>query len=131
MKHLCLLIISLSVAAIVSAQFVVPEDRPQRTPEDIARKQTSRLVRELSLTDSVVIDSIYRINVRHNKRRMQGLTRAEEYEGMHLFMDEIQSVLTPEQFDRFMNQKVDKPRHPHASYMPARPDSITRRPPEP
>lgn len=129
MKYLYLAILLLLTTALVHAQPVVPMDQPQRTPEEIARKQTSMLMRELNLTDSLVIDSIYRINVRHNKRRMQGLTRAQEYEGIQLFLSELKGVLTAEQFDRFMNHKMDMPRHPHASYMPSRPDSMPRKQP--
>ncbi len=132
MKHLYLAIILLSVSAVATAAPPpMPADQPQRTPEEMARKQTMRLVRELSLTDSVVVDSIYRINLRHNKRRAQGLTRAEEYEGMKQFVNELQGILTPAQFESFMNHKADTPRHPHASYMPARTDSTPRRPQAP
>lgn len=130
MKYLFYMaIILLSVA--VQAYAVVPMDQPQRTPEEIARKQTSMLERELNITDSAVLDSIYRINLRHNKRRIQGQTRAEEYEGMQLFVTELRGILTPAQFSQFMNHKVDKPRHPHASYMPSRPDSMPNKRPMP
>ena len=36
-------------------------------------------------------------------------------------------ILTEEQFNVFMNQTVNVPRYPHASYAPARPDSMTRK----
>lgn len=128
MKHLYLVVILLALSASVNAQPPAQKDMPQRTPEEMARKQTYMLIRELGLTDSIVIDSIYRINVRHNKRRMQGQSRAEELQGMYLFLEEIKGVVTPEQYDRFMNRKPDCPRHPHATYAPARPDSVARRP---
>ncbi len=128
MKHLYLVFILLALSASANAQPPVPKDMPQRTPEEMARKQTYMLIRELGLTDSLVIDSIYRINLRHNKRRMQGQSRAEELQGMYLFLEEIKGVVTPEQYDRFMNRKPDCPRHPHATFAPARPDSAARKP---
>lgn len=128
MEHLYLVVILLALSASVNAQPPAQKDMPQRTPEEMARKQTYMLIRELGLTDSIVIDSIYRINVRHNKRRMQGQSRAEELQGMYLFLEEIKGVVTPEQYDRFINRKPDCPRHPHATYAPARPDSVARRP---
>ena len=128
MKHLYLVFILLALSASVNAQPPAQKDMPQRTPEEMARKQTYMLIRELGLTDSIVIDSIYRINVRHNKRRMQRQSRAEELQGMYLFLEEIKGVVTPEQYDQFMNRKPDCPRHPHATYAPARPDSVARRP---
>lgn len=128
MKYFYLAIILVASAVALNAQPPVQPDQPKRTPEDIARKQTSMLVRELNLRDSLVIDSIYRINVRHTKRRMQGLTRAEEIQGMQDFMVELQAILTPAQYDRFMNSKADRPRHPHATFVPAKPDSAGRRP---
>lgn len=130
MKYCYLAIMLVCAAVLVNAQPPsFPPDQPKRTPEEIARKQTSMLVRELNLKDSMVIDSLYRINVRHNKRREAGQTRAQEFEGMQFFLSELKGILTPEQYNQFMNQKVDKPRHPHAPYAPARPDSINRRPP--
>lgn len=128
MKYCYLAIMLVCTAALVNAQSSsFPCDQPKRTPEEIARKQTAMLIRELNLKDSMVIDSLYRINVRHNKRREAGQTRAQEFEGLQLFMSELKNILTPEQYDKFMNQKVDKPRHPHAPYAPSRPDSINRR----
>ena len=127
MKHIYLAFILLLVSTFVQAEPIVPNEQPQRTPEDVARKQTYRLVRELNLTDSIIIDSIYRINIRHNLLRMQGMTRAQEYNGLQQFIEELRGILTEEQFNVFMNQTVNVPRHPHASYAPARPDSMTRK----
>lgn len=128
MKHLYLVLVLLALSAFAYAQPPMPKDMPQRTPEEMARKQTYMLIRELNLTDSMTIDSIYRINVRHNKRRMHGMSRAEELEGMYLFQKEIKGVLTAEQYDRFMNRRPDSQRHPHATFAPARPDSLGRKP---
>lgn len=131
MKYFYLVIVLFVVATVSYAQPPVPMDQPKRTPEEMARKQTTMLVRELNITDSMVIDSLYRINVRHNKRREQGLTRAQELESLQLFMKELRGILTANQFDQFMNNKADRPRHPHASFAPSRPDSINHRPPMP
>ena len=50
---------------------------PQRTPEEIARKQTEMLVRDLEIKDSLQIDTIYCIHLRYARLRQMSNTRAE------------------------------------------------------
>lgn len=101
----CLL--SLSGASLVHAQSpsTVPV-RPQRTPEEIARKQTEMLARELLLTDSLQRDSIYHIHLRYVQLRMSGSTRAEEISRTQHYYDELRLVLTAEQYEAFMNKPL-------------------------
>ena len=74
--------------------------RLQRTPEEEALKQTMRLVRELGIQDSVRFDTLYRM---HLKQRMQAI------------YDELKVLLTPEEFERFMNHPAEQPRRPRGA----------------
>ena len=90
-------------------------DRPQRTPEEEASKQTTRLVRELGIMDSSRIDTLFRMHLKYARIRHQGLTRAQNMERMHAIHSELQQLLTPEEFNRFMNHPVEQPRRPHGA----------------
>ena len=89
--------------------------RPQRTPEEEALKQTTRLVRELDIHDSVRIDTLYRMHLKYAKFRQKGLTRAENMERMQAIYAELKVLLTPEEFERFMNHPAEQPRHPRGA----------------
>lgn len=104
------LFIALS-AGLMMAQEPV-SDRPQRTPEDEALKQTVRLVRELDIKDSVRFDTIYKMHLKYARVRQKGLTRAQEMERMQAIYDELKTLLTKKEFDQFMNHPVEQPRRP-------------------
>ena len=91
------------------------ERRPQRTPEEEALTQTTRLTRELGITDSVRIDTIYRMHLKYARFRQKGLTRAENMERMNAIYAELQKLLTPEEFERFMNHPAELPRRPRGA----------------
>lgn len=101
-------------ALILSAQESV-DQRPQRTPEDEARKQTTRLVRELGITDSVRIDTLYKMHLKYAILRQNGLTRAENMERMQAIYGELKRLLTPDEFERFMNHPAEQPRRPRGA----------------
>ena len=85
---------------------------PQRTAEEEARKQTGMMVRELSLTDSLQIDTLYRLHLKYARLRRQSNTRQEELNRLVLFTNELKDILTAEQYHRFMSVQVDSlPRH--------------------
>lgn len=90
-------------------------DRPQRTPEDEALKQTVRLVRELDIKDSVRFDTIYKMHLKYARVRQKGLTRAQEMERMQAIYDELKTLLTEKEFDQFMNHPVEQPRRPRGA----------------
>lgn len=98
-----------------------PSDRPQRTPEEEALRQTTRLVRELGIRDSVRIDTIYRMHLKYAVIRQKGLTRAENMERMQAIHNELKLLLTEEEFERFMNHPAEQPRRPRGTnaLMPA------------
>ncbi|MDY4514802.1 MAG: hypothetical protein SPD96_07480 [Paludibacteraceae bacterium] len=85
---------------------------PQRTPEEIARKQTEMLVRDLEIKDSLQIDTIYCIHLRYARLRQMSNTRAEHLARVQQMYAELKEVLTEEQYTRFMNQQLDSPRRP-------------------
>ena len=88
-------------------------NRPQRTPEEEARKQTIRVANELGIKDSVRIDTIYRMHLKYARWRQKGLTRAENMQRMQAIHDELERLLTPEEFEQFMNHPSETPRRPH------------------
>ena len=96
-------------------------ERPQRTPMEEALKQTTRLARELGIHDSVRIDTLFKMHLKYAVKRQQGLTRAQNMERMQAITRELQKLLTPDEFDRFMNHPVEQPRRPHGAnrMMPA------------
>lgn len=89
--------------------------RPQRTPEEEASKQTERLVRELGIRDSVRIDTIYRMHLKYAQIRQKGLTRGENMERMQSIYNELKQLLTPDEFERFMNHPAEQPRRPRGA----------------
>jgi len=91
------------------------ENRPRRTPEEEAMKQTIRLVRELEIHDSIRFDTIYRMHLKYARWRQKGLTRAENMQRMQAIHDELQLLLTPEEFERFMNHPSEIPRRQHGT----------------
>ena len=99
------------------AQEPVLEPRPQRTPEEEALKQTTMLVRELGITDSVRIDSLYAMHLRYARARHQNITRAQDIERMQAIYESLKRLLTAEEFERFMNHPVEQPRRPRGAHM--------------
>lgn len=90
-------------------------DRPQRTPEEEALKQTMRLFRELGIRDSVRFDTIYRMHLKYARFRQKGMTRAENMQRMMSIQSELQLLLTPAEYERFMNHPAEQPRHPRGA----------------
>lgn len=114
MKRLFILVFGALLSGVIMAQEPVDE-RPQRTPEEEAIKQTTRLVRELDIRDSTRIDTIYRMHLKYARIRQRGLTRAQNMERMQSIYSELKVLLTEKEFDRFMNHPVEQPRRPHGA----------------
>lgn len=108
---------SIVCATLVAGMLLAQEQnvRPQRTPEEEASKQTERLVRELGIKDSVRIDTIYRMHLKYARIRQKGLTRAENMERMQSIYNELEQLLTPDEFERFMNHPAEQPRRPRGA----------------
>lgn len=112
------------VSALLSFAQVPPQERPQRTPEEEAQKQTMRLCRELGIKDSVRIDTIYRMHLKYARVRQKGLTRQENMERMQAIYNELKLLLTPEEFELFMNHPVEQPRRPKGANVTSKPDIV-------
>lgn len=124
MNRIYLFLIFLSFSVWSWAQAPMAESRPQRTPEEIARKQTEMLSRELELTDSLQRDSIYRIHLRYVRMRFVSNTRAEELDRMQSYYRELKHVLTPQQYEAFMNKPLAPgPRQPQGGAIVGTPPS--------
>lgn len=113
-KRISFVLFAALTAGVLWAQEPV-SDRPQRTPEEEASKQTTRLVRELGIQDSTRIDTIYRMHLKFARVRQQGLTRAQNLDRMQSIYEELKKLLTNEEFERFMNHPVEQPRRPHGA----------------
>ena len=106
-----LLLLFVSVAVCAQSQAV--NDRPQRTPDELAKKQTEMLVRRLHLTDSVQRDTLYRLHLKYAKLRMISNTVREDLERRIAINDELKGILSPEQYEQFMNLQIQQgPRRP-------------------
>ena len=110
-------LLSLLCCALLAGRLTAQEQqaRPQRTPEEEASKQTERLVRELGIRDSVRIDTIYKMHLKYALIRQKGLTRAENMERMQSIYNELKQLLTPDEFERFMNHPAEQPRRPRGA----------------
>ena len=90
---------------------------PQRTPIDIAYKQTEMLVRELNITDSLLRDKLLDIHFKYALMRDKNNTRADILNMMQQIINDLQSIFSPEQFAHFMNSRVNHlPRFTQSSH---------------
>lgn len=105
--------------------------RMQRTPEEEATQQTERLIRELGIQDSARIDTLYRMHLKYARVRQKGLTRAENMERMNAIYAELKLLLTPEEFEQFMNHPAEQPRRPRGANFVAPKEPMPGRPIEP
>lgn len=90
-------------------------DFPKRTPEEQALKQTAMLIRELKLSDSAQIDSIYRIHLRYARLQQDNSSsREQQMEQMQQMVEELKGILTKSQLALFNNRRSSQdPRRPH------------------
>ena len=132
MKRFLISIVCVLFAGMVFAQEQPTSARLQRTPEEEAMKQTERLVRELSIRDSARIDTLYKMHLKFAILRRTGLSRAQEMDRMNAMVAELKRILTPEEFERFMNHPAEQPRRPHGAKMMSKPDVVViQRPDQP
>lgn len=105
--------------------------RRQRTPQEEAAKQTERLVRELGITDSVRIDTLYKMHLKYAYLRLKCVTRAENIKRMHAIYSELERLLTPDELKRFMNHPAEEPRRPHGACIVSPDTSVLQKLPRP
>ncbi len=89
---------------------------PRRKPEEVARKQTEMLVRDLSLTDSSLIDTLYRVHLRYARMRRENCNREDDMNRLCQLDEELKHILTAEQFEQFQNHRQQGPRRPQPPF---------------
>ena len=115
MNRFVVLVLGLLMGCMVWAQ--APEAPQQRTPEEMALKQTERLCRELGIKDSVQRDTIYRMHLKYARQCVVSNTRMENLQRMQATVEELRGILSEEQFHQFMNRQVNPdPRRPQQPY---------------
>ena len=109
--------------SLVVAPLFALADQPSepivRTAEEIAKKQTHRLVRELDIKDSLQIDTLYKMHLKYARMRVKSNTRREDLERLMSMTEELKGILTEEQYNTFMNKQVNH--SPRAGLSPVGP----------
>ena len=114
-KLFLILLGALLTGYLLAQEPMMQPQRLQRTPEEEATQQTERLIRELGIQDSMRIDTIYKMHLKYARVRQKGLTRQENMDRMNAIYAELQQLLTPEEFERFMNHPAELPRRPRGA----------------
>lgn len=73
------------------------EGKPQRTPQQIAERQTERLQRDVNLTEQQR-DTVYAIHLKYAERRRENEDRSHVMIRMDSLREDLKGVLTDEQF---------------------------------
>ena len=105
-----------------------------RTPEEIAEKQTERMVRELNITDSLLCDTLYQVHLRYARTWNPYLTPEECDMHRDSLFTAIRSILTPRQYRQFIaSLQHQDMRSPQTStnHFPAPPAGAYPPPPPP
>ena len=85
----------------------------RRTPEEMARKQTEMLVRDLGITDSLVCDTIYKVHLHFALQRHPHPTPEEVAQYRDSLSQALRGILTPEQYRLFLDSRnKPDPRYP-------------------
>lgn len=101
-------ILLIVLAAINTSVFSVAQtvSVTDRTPEQEAIKQTEKLQSELKLTDEQA-KTVYEINLRYARERQLSNSRSQAMERIRNKNEEIQEVLSPQQYDELKYRKND------------------------
>lgn len=110
MRYLLAILTILLPVILLQAKY-----HPHRTAEDIARKQTEMLIRELDIQDSIIKDTLYRLHLKFARKREISNTRAEAMQYMQEANAELKLILTPAQYLQFMSQQINYSPHRHHS----------------
>ena len=82
------------------------ENRPVRSPEQVAEKQTEMLNRELGLTPEQR-DTIYKMHLKYAQLRKESEPRDSTMARFTQMKAELKNILNKEQYFRFMNMQSD------------------------
>ena len=129
MKRLFLSLCVVSFTCLISAQEVNSGPRPHPTAEQKALKQTEMIVRELHIDDTVQYHQLYDMHLRYARQYENGYTRAQWLEQMEAMNKDLQTILTEEQYDAFMNKQMQEGPHgqrPQVGRFGTRPEHMAR-----
>lgn len=108
-----LLLLVLVARAIHAQERIIPE----QTPEELAQKQTEMMVRDLDIADTAVRDTLYRLHLKYARMRKPSSTREEGHRLMMQLTEELKSILTPAQFNKFISLRAKHaPRRPRPPF---------------
>ena len=111
MKKFLFIVLLASGSLLLSAQAPAGMSSPKHSPEQVAAKQTERMVRELGIKDSVQRQKLYDFHLRYALSRPDTLTRRIRLERMQAMTDELEQLLTKEQFNAFMDKQLEPQAH--------------------
>lgn len=96
---------------MLSAQEAPQGPRSHPTAEEKALKQTEMIVRELRITDTVQYHQLFDMHLRYARQYENGYTRAQWMEVIEAMNKDLRAILTPEQYEAFMNKQVQEGPH--------------------
>lgn len=106
-RKMLLSLLSLLIAGSLFAQG--PKEKPERTPEEKAKKQTEWMTKKLQLTEKQVAE-VEKINKKFaseaDKQRKEQMEKREKQRTQH--EAEIKKVLTPEQIAKYDELKKQR-----------------------
>ncbi len=111
MKKYLFIVLFASGSLLLSAQAPAGMPVPKRSPEQVAAKQTERMVRELGISDSIQRQKLYDFHLKYALSRPDTLTRRIRLERMQAMTDELEHLLTKEQFNAFMDKQLEPQSH--------------------
>lgn len=118
---------------LAGAYMAFAQQRILRTSEEVARKQTEMLTRDLDITDSLTRDTIYKVHLRFARMRHPNPTMEEMAQYRDSLTEAMRGILPPEQYQLFLERQAQyAPRYPQlqVNRFKCRPaDSCTPPPP--
>lgn len=108
-KIMIFILLTISLIAFLPLPLVAQDTQmaPVRAPEQEATIQTERMQRELQL-NSEQAQLIYEINLRHARERKVANSRTQAVERVRVKDQEIQQVLTREQYSRLQEMRQNR-----------------------
>ncbi len=114
-RVLFILLATMCVVLGASAQDV----RPQRTPEQEAQRRVEMMAQHLQLS-ATQVEQLYQLQLKYARLRRKATVREDFVRLMHALIDEIEQVLTKEQFAVYTSWlEGRKQKHVHTFGRPA------------
>ncbi len=103
----------ISLFLVVSTGLLLAQEPPvhHRSAEEKALKQTEMIARELHINDTTQYHQLFDMHLRYARQYENGCTRAQFLEQVEAMNKELQEILTPTQYEAFMNKQVQEGPH--------------------